>query len=280
MANSPAILKICGNAIQCIAKTSEKWDLVAHLEVYMDNSEDKLTDVGFANNVQARCACVLVLDTSASMSGPPIQALNQGLQLFYQDIRQDIIASERVEVAIVTFGHGGVKVVQDFTTLGTTVTFDTTFEEDEYDTPTLVGPIQAPTLVAGGLTPMGAAINTALDMLQKRKAIYNRNSAPYYRPWMFLITDGSPNDNWQGAAERVQREEKTKGVTFFAVGVGEGANMQVLSQISTRPPLILQGLKFAELFLWLSNSQKRVSASQIGEKVALPPPDSWGFVSS
>jgi uncharacterized protein YegL len=240
----------------------------------MDNFEDNFADVGFVNNRQPRCACVLVLDTSASMSGPPIQALNQGLQLFYQDIRRDALASERVEVAIVTFGHGGVHVAQDFTTLGTTI------EGDEYEAPDVVAPTQAPTLIAGGMTPMGAAINTALDILQKRKAVYNENGAPYYRPWMFLITDGAPNDKWQSAAQRVQREEKTKGVTFFAVGVGEGANMEILAQISVRPPLMLQGLKFAELFLWLSNSQKRVSASQIGEKTSLPPTDSWLSVSA
>lgn len=228
----------------------------------------QLDEVAFVNNGQPRCACVFLLDTSASMTGAPIDALNQGLRLFYQDIRRDQLASARVEVAIVTFGNQDVQLIQNFSILDTTI-----MEQN------LEAPPEAPILVAGGLTPMGKAINFALDLLQERKRVYNEKGAPYYRPWVLLITDGAPTDNWKVAAQRVHNEEQGKGVTFFAIGVGEEADLQILSQISVRQPVRLQGLKFAELFLWLSNSQKRVSASRIGEKTALPPTDSWSSVS-
>src|ERR1022692_2452903 len=58
----------------------------------------------FAENPDPRCACVLLLDTSGSMSGSPIDALNQGLQTFQSDIQEDALAKRRVEIAIVTFG--------------------------------------------------------------------------------------------------------------------------------------------------------------------------------
>jgi uncharacterized protein YegL len=164
-------------------------------------------------------------------------------------LQQDELASRRVEVAIVTFGCGGVQVAQDFVT---------------------AGQFNAPTLQSGGNTPMGEAINTALDLLQRRKEQYKTNGVPYYRPWVFMITDGGPTDPWQVSAERVKREEEKKGLSFFAVGVA-GANMSVLSQIAVRPPLTLDGLKFVELFIWLSQSQKRVSGSKVGEQTALPP---------
>jgi uncharacterized protein YegL len=208
----------------------------------------ELADIQFLN-ADPRCACVLLLDTSGSMGGEPIAALNAGLQAFQKELQGDALASRRVEIAIVTFGNGGVQAAQDFVT---------------------AGQFTAPQLQAGGDTPMGAAIHLALDMIKQRKATYKSNGVLYYRPWAFMITDGGPTDEWQSAARRLKEEEAAKGVSFFAVGVG-GANMQRLGEVAVRTPLKLDGLKFVELFVWLSQSQKRVSASKVGEQTGLPP---------
>ena len=216
----------------------------------------QLNDLEFASNHESTCSCILLLDTSASMSGAPIEALNEGLRTFQVDIQQDANARNRVEVAIVSFGNGGVRTAQPFVN---------------------VAHFEAPTLSAGGNTPMGAAINQALDMLRQRKTLFQENGVPYYRPWLFLITDGAPTDIWQTAAERLHSEEQADGLAFFAVGVGN-ADMNILAQIALRPPLKLEGLKFNELFLWLSDSQKRVSASQLGERVPLSTPKGWTSV--
>lgn len=217
---------------------------------------NQLDDIEFASNHDPTCSCILLLDTSASMNGAPIQALNEGLRVFQNELLQDPLARNRVEVAIVTFGNGGVQTLQPFANI-------TQFEP--------------PLLTAGGVTPMGAAIELGLDMLTQRKSIFHLNGAPYYRPWIFLLTDGAPTDAWQNAAERVHSEEQRNGMAFFAVGIGD-ADMQTLSQIVVRRPLKLQGLKFTELFLWLSASQKRVSASKVGEQVPLPTADGWATV--
>ena len=225
----------------------------------------RLDELEFEHNPDPRCPCVLLLDTSGSMAGAPIEALNRGISIFYEDVRKDDLASQRVEVAIVTFGNGGVQKVQDFTTLG--------------DRGEVAESVEPPILLAGGNTPMGSAINPGFEMLRQRKDSYNKNGVPSYRPWMLLITDGVPTDYWQAATQHVHQEEQSKGVIFFAIGVGEEADMQILSQISVRPPLMLQGLKFKELFLWLSRSTKNVSASKPGDKVGLPPIDDWSMVS-
>lgn len=78
-------------------------------------------------------------------------------------------------------------------------------------------------------------------------------------------------------ARQVHRAEEANGLAFFAVGV-KGANLDVLGQIAVRPPLKLDGLKFVELFVWLSQSQRRVSSSKPGDQTALPAVDGWASV--
>src|SRR5207302_2206406 len=72
--------------------------------------------VEFAENPEPRCACLLLLDTSSSMQGEPIQALNAGLRTLKEALSKDPVASRRVEVAVVTFDNR-VAVAQDFVTI-------------------------------------------------------------------------------------------------------------------------------------------------------------------
>jgi uncharacterized protein YegL len=126
---------------------------------------------------------------------------------------------------------------------------------------------------------MGEAIDIALEHLQERKQIYRENGVSYYRPWIFLITDGEPTDEWQNAARRIQQAEDSKKVAFFTVGVQQ-ANMNILGHISgtSRQPIHLKGLNFKQMFIWLSTSLSGVSHSIPGEVITLPAPTGWGEV--
>ena len=203
-------------------------------------------DLELATNPDPRCACLLLLDTSGSMAGAPLDALNAGLKAFQNDLQEDGLARQRVEIAIVTFG-GHVTTVQEF------------ISAREFT---------APYLSANGGTPMGEAILSGIQMVKHRKQTYKDNGVPYYQPWVFLITDGGPTDEWKQAAETVRRESAAKSLTFFAVAVNE-ANTDTLKAITDRV-IKLDGIHFRELFLWLSASQKRVSGSKPGEQTALP----------
>lgn len=166
--------------------------------------------VEFAENPEPRCPCVLLLDTSSSMRGAPIAALNEGLRAFRDDLIQDALALQRVEVAVVTF-DSNVQLVQDFVTV------------DQFD---------PPILTAQGYTHMGAAIHQALDMVQARKEQYCTNGVAYYRPWVFMMTDGEPqdepNDVVEQAAQRLKADEAQKRVAFFAVGLRDAVHHGIL----------------------------------------------------
>jgi uncharacterized protein YegL len=201
-------------------------------------------------NPESRCPCLLLLDTSASMQGDPIAELNNGLLAFKDELAADSMAMQRVEIAVISFGP---------------VTVLTEFQNPDTWIPSR--------LTASGDTPMGAAIEQGLQMLETRKEVYRQAGNRHYRPWVFLITDGAPTDNWQRGAALVHAgdNDQRKAFSFFCIGV-QNANMEILNQISPRTALKLQGLEFRKFFLWLSSSLSRVSRSTPGTQVLLPAP--------
>lgn len=208
----------------------------------------------FADNPEPRCACLLLLDTSGSMKGAKIAQLNQGLAEFARQLRADSMAAKRVEVAVVTFGP--VNVEQRFVTADSFV---------------------APKLGADGGTPMGEAIRRAVDLISERKKAYRANGIGYYRPWIFMISDGEPTDDVTAATDLIKLGEQKKSFMFYAVGV-ENADIGKLAQISVRQPLRLRSLSFEKLFVWLSDSLSSVSRSQVGDAPELKnptTPDGW-----
>jgi uncharacterized protein YegL len=208
----------------------------------------------FADNPEPRCPCLLLLDTSGSMAGSAITELNKGLRAFKEELLSDSLAMKRVEIGIVNFGP---------------VTIENTFQTAPHFHPK--------SLVAQNDTPMGEAIEQGIAMIQERKQEYRESGISFYRPWIFLITDGAPTDHWHNAAAAIREGETSKSFAFFAVGV-KNANMDILRQLSVREPLRLEGLKFKELFQWLSNSMRSVSQSTPGNQVALPSPEGWAEI--
>ena len=219
-------------------------------------SEIDFIDVPFYENPDPRCACVLLLDTSGSMYGEPIQRLNEGIKLLKDSLMENPLSRRRVEIAVVTF-DSSVTVVQDFVTA------------DDFN---------PPSLTAHGLTHLGEGMMKALDLVESRKEVYKRNGIEYYRPWIFLITDGEPQGESPAQVQevtlRIKDAEAKKKVAVFGVGV-ENANLEKLQSILVREPRKLNGLDFISLFQWLSASMNSVSQSNPGDQLALPQPSGW-----
>jgi len=231
----------------------------------------KITKEDLANNPIPRLASCLVLDTSISMGKlmknglRPIDELNKGVAMYMDAISKDEKTKEMVEISIVTFGNNefsknipkhlhdpkkGVKKVLDFG---------------------YVNEGNAPTLSAGGYTPMGEAVEIALDMLDKRKQMYKETAGTYKQPWLVLMTDGYPYDlerkiretgSYDGetinkSAKRTTELANAKKLKVIPVAIGDDANIDVLKKFSpiTKPVKMNENLKFEEFFEFVTQTQ-------------------------
>ena len=167
-------------------------------------------------NYDQKCPLVLVLDASGSMSGAPIDDLNNALITLKEDILNDNVLSNRMELAIVSF-HDDAEVVRDF---------DLVLPEHEM-----------PTIETGGLTNMFSGINKAIDMIENRKAWYKNSGQPYYRPIIVLLSDGSPTNTDQeieNLDQKIQSMSDDKKFMFIPFGIGDGADMQTLAKLAVQ----------------------------------------------
>lgn len=221
-------------------------------------SSTGIPDMALRDNTNQRLPCILVIDGSASMDGDPIKHLNAGLKMFEDALKNDDIASQRVQVLIIRCGGGDeVEIISDW--------------KDAMD-------FEAPVVAAHGRTPLGAGATLALAKLAEQEARYRQHGIPSNRGWLFLLTDGEPTDtDWEQAAAACKAAAAANRVTVFGIGIGD-ANFKKLSAFSAMSPVRLDGLNFREFFLWLSRSASTASQSELGSPLQLERPNSWGTI--
>lgn len=206
-------------------------------------------------NFEQKCLCVLVVDVSSSMAGNPINELNRGLQDFKRDIIEDYVATQRLEVGIVTF-NSQVDIVQE---------------------PANIENFEMPRLQTSGSTKMVDGIRKAMQIIEERKKWYIQTGQNYFRPIIVLVTDGEPDSDQDiySLSTEISNKLDSKSFVFYSVGV-KGYNHEKLKLICSRPePLPLDGLKFSEFFRWLSNSIGIIAKSVEGQVLKLPSPGDW-----
>lgn len=217
----------------------------------------------FADNPEARCSIILILDVSGSMGGPKIQTVNQALVKFGEIIREDSVTALRADIAIIEFDHNA-RVVQDFTN---------------------GADFEPPTLSVQGGTNYSKAVNLALDITEARKQSYRDGGIAYYRSLAYFLSDGYPEHDdaseLANAASRLAAAEEDRAIAFFAFGIGspdQPVNMSALNDLAPRQAVELTSMEQLDGSIqWLSRSVAAVSQSQPGEAIQLPQPDYLNF---
>ena len=212
------------------------------------------------NPGEKHIACAVLVDISGSMaSNNAIDELNQGLAAFKQALQEDAMACGCADITLISFGSEVTEVIPFCPAAG----------------------FEPPCLTAGGLTAMNEAIITSLDAIDMRKSEYKDIGVPYWRPWIFLLTDGIPTDDelHDAAMVRLCDALDRKKVNFFPMGIGPHADIRYLKQYTKDGAgAVLKASKdnFKEAFVWLSSSMSVISNSNPStDTLELPPlPDS------
>ena len=218
----------------------------------------------FQDNTEERCAVVLALDKSNSMSGEPARLLNEAVAKFKTNLMEDLTVARKIDVAVVQFSH---------------VVWHYPFQNAEIWQPPIIQP-------EGG-TCLSFALNVAMDMVTQRKDDYRMNGISYYRPWILLLTDGYPEHDSEAelaaAGERVRAADDKKQCNLFAITCGDGneSAIDIIRDKITppgRPPKKTDAVNFSELFNWLSNSMTAVSRSSPTDQIKLEDTRGWEII--
>jgi uncharacterized protein YegL len=197
----------------------------------------------------------LLLDTSGSMAGEPIEAVKNGVQLLVSTLRQDPHALETAYLSIIGFGSSASVLVPS----------------------SELAAFQPPALVASGTTSLGEALALLAARIDVEVTRTTADTKGDWKPLVFLMTDGMPTDNWQAGLDELR---KRKVGTVVACAAGQQCDEAVLKQITEIVVRLdtADSSTIAAFFKWVSASistgSQRVDAG--GKEVAglddLPPP--------
>lgn len=193
-------------------------------------------NIPFAENPDPRLPMTLILDTSYSMDGFKIKALNQGLKKLWEEVNLDVLTKRRAMISIIGCGAFEPYEIQPMVTVQDVVDF---LPED---------------LEASGGTPMDQSLTMALDKIEMTKQTIRSNDGQYFRPLIFILSDGEfhLSDSTKMRLHREVNEEKVKVIPF---GVGHDADTSSLA--ATNPSglaIQLEEQHFGEFFEFLSAS--------------------------
>ena len=209
-----------------------------------------------------RLPVYLLLDTSGSMTGEPIESVKNGVQTLLSTLRRDPYALETAYVSVITFDSTARQAVP----LTDLLSF------------------KLPELVASGTTALGEALSVVSKAISTEVRRTTAETKGDWRPLVFIMTDGSPTDDWrQGLAEF----KATRTGVVVACAAGQAAETKVLQEITE---IVLQldtadSSSIEAFFKWVSASisvgSQKVDATKkevIGLDDLPPPPPEINIV--
>lgn len=202
-----------------------------------------------------RLPVYLLLDTSGSMMGEPIESVKNGVQTMISALRQDPYALETAYLSIITFNSSANQLVP--------LTELTSF--------------QAPNLEASGTTSFGEALALLASKSDSEIVKTTSEQKGDWKPIVFIMTDGMPTDDWQKGLAEFQ---KRKWGMVVACAAGQAVDTTILKQVTE---VVVQldtadSSSFKAFFKWVSASISTSSAKieesgkEVGGLSELPPP--------
>lgn len=202
-----------------------------------------------------RLPVYLLLDTSGSMYGEPIEAVKNGVQVLVSTLRQDPYALETAYLSIITFNSSAQQV-----------------------TPlTELSSFQQPSIDASGCTALGEALTLLATKVDSEVTKTTAEVKGDWKPLVFIMTDGEPTDDLnKGLAEF----KKRKFGMVVACAAGQGANTDTLKKITECVVQLdtADSATIKSFFKWVSASVSAGSmkveetCQEVGGLSELPPP--------
>jgi uncharacterized protein YegL len=201
-----------------------------------------------------RLPVYLLIDTSGSMRGEPIEAVKVGLQALVSGLRQDPYALESVHLSLIAFDQQA-KVLCPLTSL------------EEFQMPLLQCPEAGP-------THLGEALRALCECVEREVARATPERKGDWRPLLFIMTDGSPSD----LAVYDEWAERTRAKGFAAIvacAAGSKAKQEPLRKVADHVVTLdtMDSAAFSGFFKWVSSTVSAGSVSMgLNAPVPLPPP--------
>ncbi len=203
-----------------------------------------------------RLPVYLLLDTSGSMKGEPLESVKTGIHAMLSGLRQDPHALESLHLSIITFDRE-VKIVVPLTSLET---------------------LQMPEIVCpdSGPTHLGAALEVLTQRVKAEVVLSNEEGKGDWRPLLFVMTDGVPSDI-QLYKEVIPQVRSCGFASIIACAAGPKARKEDLRALADQVVSLetMDGNGFVSFFRWVSASMAAGSAGQGGGSgggAQLPPP--------
>lgn len=201
-----------------------------------------------------RLPVYLLIDTSGSMTGEPIESVKVGLEAMLSSLRGDPFALESANISIITFDRE-VKVILPLTPL------------EDIQLPEITCPESGP-------TNMGAALKTLCKQIDSEVHLSTPTQKGDWMPLLFLMTDGKPADIME-YNEAIPEVKKRKFATIVACAAGSKAKTEPLQQLTDQIYTLdtMDKSSFSQFFKWVSSSIG-VGNRSIGatSDLILPPP--------
>ncbi|WP_316796469.1 vWA domain-containing protein [Pedobacter agri] len=204
-----------------------------------------------------RLPVYLLLDTSGSMSGEPIEAVKNGVQVMISSLRQNPQAIETAFLSVITFDSTAQQIIP-LTDLAS---------------------FQMVDLKATGVTALGEALKLVSNRIENEVAKTTTEQKGDWKPLVFIMTDGVPTDDWLPGL----LEFKKQRVAFtVACAAGSGADTGVLKQITENVVSLdtADSASIGKFFQWVTASIGVTSTKveDAGKEISLlkelPPPPS------